>query len=231
MNFSRINKMKFHTIKRKIGVICSTAFLAIIVILSAVFVKYSPIGMILCIFFLFYISFRMRLFKDFEVVDQVTRKNSSIEVAIKEICSLLTMANNSVIITSGSLNEKIWGDDQILRTFHTLNYLGVKILILTGNKLNVTQNGPLYNYIKESIEQNKIVYYCKEEPPDSHFIIIDESHVRLEDRHVPNLEIRKALIKYHRASLAGRAKSKFEMLKIGAQIVTPQDFGILTFNK
>jgi hypothetical protein len=210
--------------KRALGIAISAIFLILIVILSAIYIEYSIYGIIICIVTLFIVSYRMHLFQDIDLANPVTKKNSNIKSAIIEICSLLSMANHSVIITSGSLNEKIWGAEQTLKILEYLNGLDVKIFILTGKKLNISKNGPLYEFIKKSLEEKKLFYYIKEPAPDSHFIIIDETHLRLEDKHSVKDEERTALITYHRASLAGRAKNKFENLKIGSQIITDSDF-------
>ena len=222
MMFASKNRMKIHTLIRKIGVILSALLLITIVIVSAVFIKYSPIGIILCIFFLFYISYKLNLFKSFEVPAEVTRKNSSVDAAKDEIKKLLSTANNSVIISSGSFSEIIWGSDQIIQTLDSLIRRGVQVYIITVNRLKISKNSPLYKFLKANMEKYKIFFYSKEIPPDAHFVVVDGSSVRLEERHTENTKVRKALIKYNRASLAGRAKNKFERLKIGSQIVSPE---------
>ncbi len=112
-------------------------------------------------------------FRDIKLSEQLVKKNSDIESAIREISLLLSSANHSVIIVSGSLNEKIWADDQILKIFHYLKDLGVKIFILTGNSLNIAKNGPLYKFLKDSIKENKLFFYYINEIPNAHFIIIE----------------------------------------------------------
>ena len=218
---------KLHQNRRMGEIIISTIILILIVILSAIYVKYSAYGMIMCVIFLFFISFKLHLFKDFEIKEKVDKKNSNIESAIKEISSLLTMATHSVIISSGSLNEKIWGDEHVLKSLKYLTDRGIKVTIITGKKLNFLKGGPLYKFIKESIANNQLSFFYKEETPNAHFIIVDETHLRLEDQYEHDGDNRRALITYNRAPLAGRAKNKFERLKIGAEIVNVQDLDFL----
>jgi len=218
--------------KKKIEIILSAVALTAIVILSSIFVKYYIIGLFIGIILLFHISSKLSLFKDFEVKDTVTKYNSNLEKAIQEISLLLNMTHSTVLISSGSLNEEIWGNSEIISILKSLVEKNKSINIITCEILNVKKHGRLYDFLKENIEKGTINFFSREEPPDAHFLVIDDSSVRLEEIHAPNKIIeRKAIIKLHRFSLAGRARNKFERLRVGAKMVTKQNFETLTFNK
>jgi hypothetical protein len=215
--------------RKKIEIFVSAILLIANVILAAIFVKLYLLFLVLGLVLLFFISSRLGLFKDFELKETITKYNTNIQKAIYEISLLLNMTHTSVIISSGSLNEEIWGNSEILSVLKSLVEKKKSISIVACAKLNVTKDGTLYEFLKANIEAGCINFYSLEEPPNAHFLVIDDSSVRLEEMHPPEMHERKAIIKIHRFSLAGRARNKFERLLIGAKIITNQNFNTLTF--
>ena len=83
--------------------------------------------------------------------------------------------------------------------------------------------------METSIKDSKIRFYIFKERPSIHFVIIDSIHIRLEEKHLPEDTTRSALIKYYAATLAGRAKNKFEDLRLRSDLITERNFDSLIF--
>lgn len=206
-------------------------FFILSIIFISVFTNFYVIlgGSIFAIVLLWSISQSIHLFDDIDVPSTETRSNLSIKNAISEIHRLFSYANEQVIIVSGSLNHKIWNNNQLINDLIFLVKRGIDIQILCGPKLEIEKDSLIYNFLVDSISKGEIKLYIREKKPESHLIIIDDTHIRLEKMHISNSKKREALIQNYTGSLAGRAKSKFEEYRMESDMVT-KDLSLVSTN-
>ena len=200
-------------------------FLIVLIYISAYPQKeYAIIGICILLVILTYFSIRFQLYHDVEIPKAVTKKNSDIITAIKEIHKLFDIALEQILIVSGTLNEKIWGSENIIKDFESFKLRKIELSIIVGKKLNIKKDSNLYNFLKDNAGSKYLNLYVCDETPTVHFIIVDNSHLRLEEKHEPNDDERKAEIKYYSGALAGRAKTRFEDYRVKSQLITKDDF-------
>lgn len=206
----------------------SFIFLVIIISISSQWIIIFP-GIILATLILIILSIRMGLYKDIDTPHTITRWNETIEDAINEIHKLFSLATRQVIIVSGSLNRRLWGNSIILNDLKLFIHNNIDLKILIGVNLEVVENSSFYNFLRDNVIDSKIKLSMMPERPEVHFIIVDEAHVRLEKKHEPKTEERKALIKEYGASLAFRAQMKYEEMLVNAIPITSDNFNKIVF--
>jgi hypothetical protein len=202
-----------------------------ILIFASIFTK--PAFVVLSIFFnvalLFTVSLKMGLYNDIDLPKIETRHNLTIDQSIDEIHKLFRMATEQVLIVSGCLNQKIWNNPIIVDDLKNFISLKIEIQILTGRKLGINRHSELYDLLLDNVKKGNIKLYVVEERPNIHFIVIDNSHVRLEKEHGTNEKDRQAEIKIFGVGLAGRAKNKFENYRLDSTYITENNIEKLEF--
>ena len=153
------------------------------------------------------------LHQDADLLQEVTKKNETLDSARIEINQLLRLASNKVLITSRSLNEIIWGYEEVFEALEWLIKINVDIQIIVGPTIVAKKSGKLVQFLKKNIENQKIKLFTLKDAPSPHFIIIDNLHIRLEKKHLPDVQEREALIKKNAVMLARRAEIKFNSFK------------------
>jgi hypothetical protein len=213
-----------------ITIIIPIVFILLIVVAS-IFPR--PIIVVVTVFFnaalLFILSSLMGLFNDIDIPKIETRHNLTIEQSIDEIHKLFRMATEQVLIVSGCLNQKIWDNPIIIDDLKNFISLKIEIQILTGRKLGVKLHSSLHDLLLDNVKKGNIKLYIIDQRPNIHFIVVDNSHVRLEKEHGSDERDRQAEIKIFGVGLAGRAKNKFENYRLDSTYITENNIDQLEF--
>jgi hypothetical protein len=130
------------------------------------------------------------------------------------------------MIISGGLNEKIWGQEIIIKDFESFKERKIKLTIIVGEKFNPKANSKLHLFLKKNVGSDflRLYIYPDSNGPINHLIIVDNAHLRLEQKHTEEDSKRSAEIRYYAGSLAGRAKVKFEEYRIKSRLLLKEDF-------
>jgi uncharacterized membrane protein YqaE (UPF0057 family) len=124
--------------------------------------------------------------------DHFDEHNFGIEGCVKQIISLLNMAQHEVLILSGTMIRDLYELPSVVQSFERALKKGVTIKILVGKNFDTDNNQILdlfrkYSNTKSSL---RIFHFPKsEDTPTPHFIVVDKSHTRIEDLHYENCSL------------------------------------------
>ena len=152
--------------------------------------------------------------------------NSDVTVAKKNIASLISSSNESVKIISATLSPAIYCQPDVFYEIEEAKKRGVKFeIILSGNvkapgdKIRPSKNESLENFNKlwSWVRNGEIEVYCFRGDPWPHIMIVDNLHVRIEDKHrivlYPDARLQKRRAKTHLLDLVKAQKYSEKFIK------------------
>ena len=125
-------------------------------------------------------------------VDHFDDHNYGIEGCIKQIISLLDMAQREVLILSGTMNSDLYEKPSVIQSFERALKRGITIKILVGKSFEINNNQILdlfrkYSNTKSSL---RIFHFPRsDDTPTPHFMVVDKSHTRIEYLHNENCSL------------------------------------------
>ena len=137
-------------------------------------------------------------------------KNRTLPDARKNIKTLISLANQEIVIVSGTLSHQIYAYGEILELFNKLlkNKIKAKDISL---EVYITEETPDPNsnkfveFLQEVDVPIRRINFAEREKI-KHFIIVDSKHVRLEEKHKPDDSNRRAVLRLSTPYLAGKVK-------------------------
>ena len=153
--------------------------------------------------------------------------NSNTELAIKHIAKLINAASSSIKIVSGTLSPKIYCDPRVFEFLREAKERGVKIeIIISSESVPLDRIKPNDEKLAKNffelwgwVKKGEIKVSAVPKNPQSHFMIIDNLHVRMEDKHKITFIKTARETKRHATTsllnpkLANKFDSKFSKLK------------------
>lgn len=192
-------------------IVLGVIFVATIILIS-LFPSHNALfsGLAINTIILLYVTKTFKLFHPDGIPKTIIFQNGEIDKCIEGIHSLFNIALEEVLILSGGLNEKIWGSEIILKDFESFKKRNIRLFIIVGERFEFREDSKLHQFLKQNIGSQYLKFYRYNGEPKNHLVIVDDMHLRLEDKHTIEDEKRKAEIRMYAGSLAGRARQKFE---------------------
>ena len=157
--------------------------------------------------------------------------NSDVILAKENIGELIQSSKKSVKIVSATLSPAIYSQPEVFEKIKSAKNRGVDFeIIIDSKKLSLSKIKPktesnISNFFEfwNWVKNNEIKIRCYKGKPWPHFIIIDDLHTRVEDKHkivyYPDARFTKRRAKTHllNPEIAKKYSSKFEKLKLTSE--------------
>ncbi|KAA3642046.1 MAG: hypothetical protein DWQ07_25975 [Chloroflexi bacterium] len=134
------------------------------------------------------------------------RINSDIDTAIEYSTELFQNANSTIWIVGGNLNNDLWGAPEVINELEEASNRNIEIRIIHGPSID-----PNNLEITRLHEEGRIELQSHSINPSSKFIVVDKSHVRLEEVGTGSAQ-RSAFVVTESAMLGNRLAKDFTKL-------------------
>ena len=148
---------------------------------------------------------------------KISIESNSRETVVQGIAALLNEAEESVVISSGSLRDNVWSDDRIIAALNRAKEENESTMfsILIEDHPKFDSNSNIYKWIHTLLSEkpNRLKFYLYDGKSAPHFVVVDRVHTRLEKSHENDDEhsYDGKFVKWS-SILADRAESKFNYL-------------------
>ena len=131
--------------------------------------------------------------------------NRDISHTKKHFIKLIGSAKSQIHLVTGELDPAVFQDEFVKAAFAkvTARNNPVEVVILTGPN-------PDPQVVHDLVDSNEhIQMFQQAERPNVHFMVVDRSHVRVEEFHEPGTSERAAFVKYDTRFLADKLEAEF----------------------
>ena len=134
----------------------------------------------------------------------VTPNGRPTAIAARECAQLVSQATQSIRLSSGRVDKRLFGADPLLGALEGALGEGVKVAIVCGPTEECDST-----VCQRLLEHGADIYH-KKEYPRAHFMIVDDQHIRVELPHHPKAKHWFALLTRDAPEQAARLTDVFE---------------------